>query len=269
MKIVDSNSTSALLERAVFKLLVGEQFKGTAFFISPDYLLTAYHCIGDFIDEHELYVKNATYGKLHVRFERDKSFKNHEIDIAVLKLVDPILIADYLPLGLINGNHKDEVIAIGYPAEILSVIPGRIHGFPEKYPQMFFNNVMKAEGQSGGPVYHLATQRVVGLALNVYRPEVVKEGGLAGRFDKLFEQWQELTMLNQQSIEKWEERLPKDQLMKWSKWYGIVIGIIIVLLVIGFIFSGKQKTEGDCSPIVDKTTGNVSLDCSIGTTSKD
>jgi hypothetical protein len=169
----------------------------------------------------------------------------------------------------LNGNHKDEVVAIGYPAEILSVMQGRIHGFPEKYPQMFFNNVMKAEGQSGGPVYHLATQRVVGLALNVYRPEVVKDGGLAGRFDKLFEQWQELTLLNQQSIEKWEERLPKDQIMKWSKWYGIVIGIIIVLLVIGFIFSGKQKTEGDCSPIVDKTTGNVSLDCSIGTTSKD
>jgi len=29
--------------------------------------------------------------------------------------------------------------------------------------------------------------------------------------------------------------------------------------------ANKQSTEGDCSPIVDKVTGNVSIDCAIGT----
>lgn len=202
----------SLLERAVVKVLVGDTFKGTGFFITPDYLLTAYHCIGDYVNENNLFVKSTVYGKLRVFFDREKSFRDNKIDIAVLKLLNPIEIADYLPLGLLHEGHiTDDILAIGYPAEIFCLVDGKIRGFPEQYPRMFFNNAMVAEGQSGGVVYHFATQRVVGLALSIYKQEVMKYGGLAGQFDILFRQWPELQALNQRAIARWERRLKKEE----------------------------------------------------------
>ncbi|MCV6637656.1 trypsin-like serine protease, partial [Candidatus Albibeggiatoa sp. nov. NOAA] len=53
-----------LLERATVKVLLDNHFSGTGFFISPDYVLTAYHCIGDLADEDEICIKNSTYGKI-------------------------------------------------------------------------------------------------------------------------------------------------------------------------------------------------------------
>jgi hypothetical protein len=197
-----------LLERATVKVLLGNRFSGTGFFISPDYLLTAYHCIGDLADEDDIYVKNTTYGKIRVILERDKSFRNPELDIAVLKVADMVTVTDYVPLGLITEkNSSDEILSVGYPSEIFSFISGELHGFPEKYPHQFFNNAMKAKGQSGGIVYHPVMKRVVGIALEIYHQDVMLNGGLSGRFDKLFLQWQELESLNQQSIEHWDRQL--------------------------------------------------------------
>ncbi|GEM_PF-1963795 len=271
----DSN-LKTLLERAVVKVLVGDTFKGTGFFITPDYLLTAYHCFEDFIDENTLFIKSTVYGKLQVSLEKDRSFRNREIDIAVLKLVRPIEVSDYLPVGLLTESQAtDDILAVGYPAEIFSVISGEIHGFSEQYPHKFFNNAMKAEGQSGGPIYHLATRRVVGLALSVYKPDVMTDGGLAGRFEILFEQWPELQALNQQAVERWERRFKEGEMVKLphfslsllslpSRWWYYGIAGIILLIMLIFIVMGlnSQKTEGNCSPAISGVQGNISLDCS-------
>lgn len=257
----DSKFIQTLLERAVVKVLVGDTFKGTGFFITPDYLLTAYHCFEDFIDENTLFIKSTVYGKLQVSLEKDRSFRNREIDIAVLKLVKPIEVSDYLPLGLLTESQAtDDILAVGYPAEIFSIISGEIHGFSGQYPHKFFNNAMKAEGQSGGPVYHLATRRVVGLALSVYKPEVMKDGGLAGRFEILFKQWPELQALNQQAIERWEGRLGgqlsnsrlRVALTNWK--LSALIGIIVM---IGWLVSELKGCDSNLTQTVINGTGVV------------
>jgi len=56
-------------------------------------------------------------------------------------------------------------------------------------------------------VYHPTLRRVVGIALELYHQGIVANGGLAGRFDVLLRQWQELEALNQQAIDRWDKRL--------------------------------------------------------------
>jgi len=195
-------SVNHLLERAVVKVLIGNVFKGTGFFISPDYLLTAYHCLGDLVDEENIFVENQTYERMRVILDRNKSFPSQEIDIAVLKLVSVKIINDYLPLGLVTENHlNDEILVAGYPLGGWQSPRGDIRGFSKEHPQQFFTNAMVAEGQSGGAVYHCKMNRIVGIALNLHRRS---RDGLAGRFDVLFRQWQELGVLNQQAMTRWD-----------------------------------------------------------------
>ena len=199
-------SVNHLLERAVVKVLIGNEFKGTGFFISPDYLLTAYHCLGDLVDEENLFVENQTYGRMRVILDRDKSFPSQEIDIAVLKLVSVKIINDYLPVGLVTENHlDDEILAAGYPLEDWSLIRGHIQAFPKAHPHQFLSDAMQEKGQSGGAVYHIEMRLVVGIALNLNHR--ISRGGLAGRFDKLFQHWHELNKLNQQAIDDLKKRL--------------------------------------------------------------
>ncbi len=237
-----NSNLKTLLERAVVKILHGDTFKGTGFFIAPDYLLTAHHCLRDCLDKNQLFVKSSVYGKLPVFFDEEKSFPDPQIDIAVLKLQNGKEVSDYLPLGLLTDHHvMDDILAVGYPAEILSFIPGQLHGFPEHSPHQFFNNAMKAAGQSGGPVYHFATRRVVGLALSIYStPEnFVRDGGLAGRFEILFKHWPELQALNQQAVERWEGRLQniepvKPLLALPTRWwyYGLASLLLLAMLIL-------------------------------------
>lgn len=265
---VESSDLKTLLERAVVKVLDNETFKGTGFFIAPDTLLTAYHCV-KFADENNLFIKNKTYGRLRVLLDKEKSFPNEEIDIAVLTLAPEVLVKvmDYLPLGLITENESmNRILAVGYPAEILSFLEGNIHGFPEKHLHQFFNNAMKAEGQSGGPVYHLASRRVVGLALGVY-PQMT-DGGLAGRFDVLFQQWPELSALNQSAITQWERRLKEDAHVKLPKlppyWQYGLAGVVLLAILVLMLKSCSNNTSGDCGQIIENA-GDVSINCTIGT----
>ncbi|MEK7991593.1 MAG: NB-ARC domain-containing protein [Thiotrichaceae bacterium] len=207
-----------LLERATVKVLLGQRFSGTGFFISPDYLLTAYHCIGDLADEDDIYVKNDVYGTMRVMLIHEYSFPSRNIDIAVLKLVDIKKVTDYVPLGVISEKHKSSKIqSVAYPNEESVIASGEIRGFPTKYPHKFLNNAMLGKGQSGGVVYHPEMQCAVGIALEIYSPDKMMNTGLAGRFDKLFLHWQELESLNKQSIEHWDKQLEESDKLLFEK----------------------------------------------------
>lgn len=236
-------------------------FQGTGFFIhATGYLLTAYHCVKGY--EDNIVVESLAIGKQRAVVRRELSLVG--ADIAVLKVASEV--SNFLPLGLIQSN--DEIVALGYPqpsektiVSAAGVYEGKINRlFEEGEKPVLESNAMVDHGQSGSPVYHYASRRVVGLAQAVYTE---MPGGQAVRFEPLFKQWPELQALNQQAIERWEERLKAGEVVKWphshfssllslpARWwyYGIAGFILLVMLI--FIVMGLNLSSDSKVKLVD------------------
>ena len=191
------NHTRLALEQATVKILTNQGgFKGTGFFINPDgYILTAWHCLVPDINCGATITVETIEGDTFTA-QLDKKKSVEDWDIAVLKIDNTT--EHCVPLGLITEeNRGDEVIAIGYPA---SYIEGRGIGVYDgiinqllKLEQTdidaFETTAIEGPGQSGGLIYHFATQRLIGLAKEIYFNEITKTTGLAVRFESLFEKW--------------------------------------------------------------------------------
>jgi len=192
---------------AIVKIFVADEFQGTGFFITPDgYVLTAYHCIGDY--SPDIIVETRFHGKISAQLDTNKSLKTY--DIAVLKTDhEP---SHCLPLGFISESlhQADNVVAMGYPAghradSKLGVFPGSISQW--RGNKIDLPNAIKGKGQSGGPVYHYATRRIIGVASGAFKPEILMDTGLAVRFEALFKQWKELKAINNKVASSWDKEL--------------------------------------------------------------
>ncbi|RKZ51118.1 MAG: hypothetical protein DRR00_12945 [Candidatus Parabeggiatoa sp. nov. 3] len=195
----ETNTIRLTLEKATVKISTTSGFKGTGFFITPDgYILTAWHCISESIVLSTTITVETFEGKTFetVQIDQEKSLQNH--DIAVLKIEHS---TTCVPLGLISDEHKgQDVIAIGYPAGyiegrgigIYQGIINQLITLPETHIEAFETASIEGQGQSGGLIYHFATQRLIGLATDIYNNEVTKTTGIAVRFNTLFEHWPEI-----------------------------------------------------------------------------
>ena len=199
------------IANASVKILMNDKLKGTGFFITPDgYIITAYHCIGDY--PPEIVVQTRFGEKCVVTLDGDKSLKNH--DIAVLKVLkDNYRTPHYIPLGRISGEHwGEDIVTMGYPAgnlpdnEEMGVFFGHISRFTDKN-KIEIPNAIKGGGHSGGPIYHYKTQRIIGLAQGARQAETMTDTGLAVWFDMLFEKWAEFEKINEEVVRCWEKRL--------------------------------------------------------------
>jgi hypothetical protein len=201
------------LESATVKVSTQSGFKGTGFFITKDgYILTAWHCIKEIIalsfSDVTVYYDEQTFP---AQLDQDKSVEGS--DIAILKI--DYLPKNYLPLGLIQKEHKgQEVVAVGYPAAYIEwindigVYPGTITRLVAGEKQIEIGSAIQGMGQSGGLVYHYDSQRVIGMAIEVFKEGVMKNAGLAVRFEALFKKWPSLFVDIEMEIAKtWENCL--------------------------------------------------------------
>jgi V8-like Glu-specific endopeptidase len=212
----ETNNMRLPLEKATVKISTSSGFKGTGFFITDDgYILTAWHCIHESLVLSTTIIvetfEEETFNK--VQIVQEKSIQNQ--DIAVLKIEHT---PPYLSLGLITEAHKGhEVVAIGYPAgniegRGIGIYHGRINQLLTNI-EAFETTAIEGPGQSGGLIYHLKTQRVIGLVTEIYNNEITKTTGLAVRFNSLFEQWPEIMPLDER-LSRCIQKIPKKTNLK-------------------------------------------------------
>jgi len=257
------NPLQQTLAKATVKIAIGGQFKGTGFFITPDgYVLTAFHVIG--IAPPEITIQMFTGEWLPAQFDAAKSLPQQ--DLAILRVSTHPAVC--VPLGVISSQQvTDKVLSVGYPLGDRADNPhlGFYDGSISRLRDdgKIETDAVRGQGQSGGLLYHPASQRVIGVVKEGYEREFMI-AGLALRLDSLLVQWAELPEITARVAQQWDKQ------MNWLQYRWWLIGAAGILLLLGMMWfsyppSGNQSTKGDCSPIVDKTTGNVSLDCAIGT----
>lgn len=201
------------IEKAVVKIITPQGMIGTGFFITRDgYIITAYHCIEDRLKPDqtrfnlEFQFFNGDVRGYEVELEPGS---NRATDLALFRISygPPAC----LPLGLVDrGNITEDVIAVGYAAghkegRELGFYPGKISSFVKQ--QFEIIRSIQGPGQSGGPIYHYKSNRVVGVAQDAYDSNVMSSAGLALRFDSLFEEWPGLGKINDKTAAVWDKKI--------------------------------------------------------------
>ena len=182
----ETNTIRITLEKATVKI---STTSGKApVFLSRPMVISSQHCISESIVLSTTITVETAEGKIFetVQINQEKSLQNH--DIAVFKIEHS---TTCVPLGLITESHKgQDVIAIGYPA---AYIEGRGIGIYNGIINQLLTNIeafettaIEVQGQSGGLIYRIATQRLIGLPTNIYNNDVTKTTGIAVRFNTLF-----------------------------------------------------------------------------------
>jgi len=200
------------IEKATIKIFTTTGFKGSGFFITPDgYLLSAFHCVQYVaVFDEDVFIETYLGEKFEAKLDEDKSLKDQ--DIAVLKIEH--YTSHYLPLGIISAQHLgDKIVSMAYTIENEHNIQqiGIYHGTILKN---FYSDgklevigAFTGQGESGGPVYHYNTKRVIGLISEKYKSDVAINTGLARQFASLFDKWPELEKINNEVTKSWDERL--------------------------------------------------------------
>jgi len=265
------NPLQQTLAKATVKIAIGGGFKGTGFFITPDgYILTAFHVIG--ITPPEITVQTFSGEWLPAQFDAAKSLPQQ--DLAVLKVSTHPAVC--VPLGIISSQQvTDKVLSMGYPLgdradnPHLGVYDGTI--FRLRDDGKIETDAVRGQGQSGGLLYHPASQRVIGVVVEGYKPERMI-AGLAQRLDSLLAQWAELPDMTARVAQQWDKQMleinaqvTQDKPMNWLQYRWWFIGAAGILLLLGMIWLlSRPSTTGDCSQVINDA-GKVEINCNFGT----
>jgi len=172
------------IEKSLVKIWVNSELRGTGFFITPDgYLLTAYHCVKDYALGIKLETSTGDFkAKMYQPLEM--------VGLAVLK-------ANYtpshcVPIGKMSEKVQasDEIVVLDHSAHADS---GKISRLKNQKIEL-----SDSVGESGAPVFHYATRRIIGLALGESQ---------AICFTPLFMIWPELEQMSDEVAKSWDERL--------------------------------------------------------------
>ena len=200
-----------------------EPVVASGFFVSADgHLATAHHCVKavSWLGRFELGLTLADGRRIDgVEATVDPSGYDRAADWALLRLegVEP---SSWLPLGPSRAaSPGDEVLAPGYtagelPGRGLGDFRGRItRRVREQHLDVAF--AVRGAGHSGGPVYHVASRRVVGITVGQYETEVMRDTGFVVTTDRALEGAPEAVRDSTAAL-RWDDRLRRRRLARWD-----------------------------------------------------
>ena len=211
------------MEDATVRLFLDGDFEGSAFFIIADgWLLTAYHCIVAHVQKtvNQLTVATRDDTRYPAVYHPGKSLPEYDLAVLKVETAPPAC----LPLGAYREDFKGSaVVAVGYPA---------VHDHdPEAgyYPGAIFHHTRakiesdagKGKGQSGGPLFHPGSNRVIGVICEGYQAHVISDAGLAARLEPLFTRWPQLDALNKRTIAYWDSGLALPVVLEQNPYKGL------------------------------------------------
>jgi len=202
--------------------------------------LTAFHVIG--VAPPEITVQMFTGEWLPAQFDATKSLPQQ--DLAILKVNARPAVC--VPLGVISSQQvTDKVLSVGYPLGDRADNPhlGFYDGSISRLRDdgKIETDAVRGQGQSGGLLYHHASQRVIGVAVEGYKPERMI-AGLAQRLDSLLAQWAELPEITARVAQQWDKQMleipaqvmqTRDKPIDWLQYRWWLIGAVAILLVSG------------------------------------
>lgn len=152
--------------RLIVRIVCGKEV-GTAFYVAPDLLLTAYHTVACYSDDAENIVKDSTDGDLH--FEVIRNIE--EFDISILK-VSARSEKDFYGLQAHHLRIDEDVESFGYPDKnsdgglrLYGKINQKVYGKPANYQlcPKDISDLYDYQGMSGAPI--LIRDKVVGIVI--------------------------------------------------------------------------------------------------------
>ena len=153
-------------EELIVRVICGKE-AGTAFYVAPNLLLTAYHNVSSYTKQGTHIVKDRIDGELS--FEVVKNYK--EQDVSLLKVSDRKA-SSFFPSFSHRIRVKEDVISFGYPDKANETglraegcVKQRVHDAAGDYKVQVtnVNGGFEYEGMSGAPV--LQDGKVVGVVI--------------------------------------------------------------------------------------------------------
>ncbi len=171
---------------------------GTAFLISEDKLLTAKHVVDDLQEgssvtllfkraEPEITTTATVEWIDPTPAGANVTLDYFLTDLAVLRLDNPSVAADLLPLDLgvsADIGSLSSIIVIGYPGGDFSVTKGNINSDTYQDTDLFKIDAASNPGNSGGPVIDEETQTVIGMLVGG-NSELTQGSNIANKSDNI------------------------------------------------------------------------------------
>lgn len=187
-KIHAISDTSFQIEAGItlqsrYKLCVDEPFAdqpvigvGTAFIIGKRTMVTAGHVFTEPLENYIIVFGfemlkekgkfNTIIAKNNIYYPKKISHKDGDLDLMVFEVTEEITRSALSISPIVNHAIDTEIYMIGYPSGLPAKVALNAEIQENSHPQFFYTSLDAFQGNSGSPVFNMATNDVIGVLVS-------------------------------------------------------------------------------------------------------